>query len=189
MAFMTGSSATVERLWRELSDSLHGWFVRQTGNSHDADDLLQECFLRVHDRLGELQDESRLAAWIRSIARNLVTDWRRKRPDPEPVADDVAREEAETGLDEVVATWLEGMLGELSASDRETLRLTELEGATQREAADRLGLSLSAVKSRVLRGRDRLRERLLACCELEFDRRGGIVEYRQRKASSCGDDC
>ena len=186
MSSMTDTSQAVEQLWQRVSHSLHAWFEHQTRSADDADDLLQECFLRVHDRMGELKDEERLTAWIRTIARNLLTDWRRRRR-PDPVEGDVAQEERATGLDEVVAAWLEGMLEELAPADREALRMTELEGVTQREAAERLGLSLSALKSRVLRARERLRQRLLACCELEFDRRGGIVAYRQRSSRRCGE--
>ncbi len=179
---------TVTRLWGELSGSLHGWFVRRTGDEHEAQDLLSECFLRVHDRLGDVRDEERLAAWIRGIAKNLLVDYRRRRRE-EPVADSVelAGPAEEPGFDAVVASWLAPMIEELDEADRETLRLTELEGIAQRDAAERLGITLPALKSRVLRGRARLRTRILACCDLEFDRRGGIVAYRRRCASRCGD--
>lgn len=180
----------VTRLWEELAGSLRGWFVRRTGDEHAAEDLLSECFLRVHDRLDGVRDEERLAAWIRGVARNLLVDWRRRRREEE-LAEAGAVEAAEDvgvtgGLDAVVASWLEPTIAELEADDREVLRLTELEGLPQRLAAERLGLSLPALKSRVLRGRGRLRERILACCELEFDRRGGIVAYRERHPD-CGD--
>jgi len=180
----------VTRLWEELAGSLRGWFVRRTGDEHAAEDLLSECFLRVHDRLDGVRDEERLAAWIRGVARNLLVDWRRRRREEElaeagavAAAEDVG---VTGGLDAVVASWLEPTIAELEADDREVLRLTELEGLPQRLAAERLGLSLPALKSRVLRGRGRLRERILACCELEFDRRGGIVAYRERHPD-CGD--
>ncbi len=181
------ADATVTRLWQELSGSLRAWFVRRTGDEHVADDLLQECFLRVHDRLGDVRDEERLAAWLRGIARNLLVDWRRARPAPGVGADveEVADQVEETGLDGVVATWLAPAIQELSTSDRQVLELTELEGVAQREAAARLGLTLPALKSRVLRGRERLRRRILDCCELEFDRRGGIVAYRERSSNCC----
>jgi len=179
---------TVTRLWGELSGSLRSWFVRRTGDEHEAADLLSECFLRVHDRLGDVHDGEHLTAWIRGIARNLPIDQRRRRHEQSVVdSTEFAGPAEEPSLDAVVASWLAPMIEELGPADRETLQLTELQGLTQREAADRLGISLPALKSRVLRGRARLRTRILACCELEFDRRGGIVAYRKPCASRCSD--
>lgn len=59
------------------------------------------------------------------------------------------------------------------------------EGLTQIEAASRAGLSLSGMKSRVQRGREQLRERVLACCEVDLDRRRSIARFESRGAG-CG---
>ncbi len=183
--------ATVTRLFDELASSLHAWFLARTGDEHLADDLVQECFLRVHDRLGDVRDHARFAGWIRGIARNLVTDWRRARREPEAAElEELTASEEEPNLDAVVASWLTPAIDELEPADREVLRLTELEGVSQARAAEELGLSLPALKSRVLRGRARLRDRITACCELAFDRRGGIVGYRRRAGDPDDDaDC
>ena len=66
---------------------------------------------------------------------------------------------------------------------------TELEGLTQKAAAERVGLSLSGMKSRVQRGRAQLRQRLLECCHIEFDRRGRVVEYEVQECAACGPGC
>src|SRR5215203_6636925 len=68
---------------------------------------------------------------------------------------------------------------------RRAIELTELEGMTQAAAAERLGLSLPGAKSRVQRGRARLRTMLLRCCEIETDRRGGVVAFELRDGESC----
>ena len=75
-----------------------------------------------------------------------------------------------------------------AARDLRGLELTELEGKTQGEAAESLGLSLSGMKSRVQRRRTKLKEVLLDCCHVELDRRGGVVGYepRNRERCSCG---
>ena len=79
-----------------------------------------------------------------------------------------------------LARCLVPLLNELPEPYRQVLRLTEFEGATQREAASQLGLSLSGAKSRVQRARKMLREVLLKCCRVELDRRGGVVDYEAR---------
>jgi len=64
---------------------------------------------------------------------------------------------------------------------REAITLTELEGRTQREAAQMLGISLSGMKSRVQRGRAKLRGMLEACCKVAVDARGKVIACEPRK--------
>jgi RNA polymerase sigma-70 factor (ECF subfamily) len=81
------------------------------------------------------------------------------------------------------------MIERLSEDYRQAITLVDLEGLTQHEAAERFGLSVSGMKSRVQRGRRQLREMLEACCTIALDRRGGVADYdlRDQKTNSCGD--
>lgn len=72
---------------------------------------------------------------------------------------------------------------------REALTLTEIEGLTQREAAAMLGVSLSGMKSRVQRGREKLRAVLKQCCEIALDARGRLIGFEPRAHNSCGQGC
>ncbi len=81
------------------------------------------------------------------------------------------------------------MVWELLDNYRRAIELTDLEGMTQ-AAAERLGLSLPGAKSRVQRGRARLKKMLLRCCEIETDRRGRVIAFETRDGegrASCGD--
>ena len=78
-------------------------------------------------------------------------------------------------------------LNEVPQPYRQAIALTELGGLTQKEAAREAGLTLSGMKARVQRGRKKLKEVVLDCCEVELDRRGGLVGYRRRDGSPCGD--
>jgi RNA polymerase sigma-70 factor (ECF subfamily) len=60
-----------------------------------------------------------------------------------------------------------------------------LEGLTQKELAERLGISLSGAKSRVQRGREQLKEMLHECRTFEFDRRGKVTECQPRARGGC----
>ena len=192
METMTRTPA-IEALWRESSARLQAWFERETGDASEAEDLLQETFVRVHERLDTLVDAGSLRAWVGTIARNVLVDHRRRRGTrAAAVADEAAlpsAREPDDGLESVVAGWLEAYLAELEPADSEALRLVDLEGRTQRELAERQGLSLSGAKSRVQRARARLRERLEACCAFAFDARGGIVDYRPRGRDGCQGSC
>ena len=168
-----------EVIWIELSDRLRRFLARRVDDEGDAEDILQDVFLRIHTRRDTLLDESKLTSWAYQVARNAIADhYRGRRPiallpesmaAPEPPTDDVTRE---------LLPGLPPMLARLSTEDREALILTEVEGLTQRELADRLGLSLSGAKSRVQRARKKLRLAFVDCCHVELDRRGGVASYQ-----------
>lgn len=183
----------LETLWRESSARLRGWFEQRTGSAADAEDLLQETFLRVHERLETLENAASVRAWLGTTARNVLLDHLRRRGSGVTAvrADDelVSGPGPEPNLDGVVAGWLQDFLRELEPADAEALVLVDLEGHTQRELAERQGLSLSGAKSRVQRARARLRARLEACCAFALDARGGILDARRRADGRCAEGC
>ncbi|MEX1366823.1 MAG: sigma-70 family RNA polymerase sigma factor [Nannocystaceae bacterium] len=150
------------------------------------DDLVQEVLLRVHDRRDQLLDDERLAGWVRRIAANVISDHYRRgrRRDPEALPEELAAPRPDSADDPtdraLLAAWLGVTVRALPEHHREVLELTELQGLTQREAAELLGLSLPAVKARVRRGRAELLRRLERCCHLELDHRGALVGYAPR---------
>jgi RNA polymerase sigma-70 factor (ECF subfamily) len=83
---------------------------------------------------------------------------------------------------------IEPLLSEVPQPYREAIELTELGGMTRKDAAARLGLSESGMKARVQRGRSKLKDVLLDCCNVELDHRGGLLDYERRTQSNC-DNC
>ena len=100
-----------------------------------------------------------------------------------PLLDDLDDEDA--ALREL-ATCLAPMLSQLAPAYQEAVRIVDLEGVTQQEAARRAGVSLSGMKSRVQRGRQQLRAVLEACCRIDLDHRGSIAGYAARHPDACG---
>ncbi len=179
---------STKQLWERFSDELKGFIGRRVRDGHLAGDLLQETFVRIHEGLGSLKDDERVLAWVYRVARNTIADHFRstaeKRADE--AADVPAQEPELDNYNEDVGQWLLEMLPSIPDRYRAAVELAEVEGLTQREVGERLGLSLSGAKSRVQRGRALLRDMLLGCCHLEFDRRGNVVDYERRgTCSSC----
>ncbi|SHM65980.1 RNA polymerase sigma factor, sigma-70 family [Caldanaerovirga acetigignens] len=79
---------------------------------------------------------------------------------------------------------LRNMIENLPDKYKQAIILTELGGLTQKELAQKLGISISGAKSRVQRRRRMLKEKFFECCEFQFDRFGNVIEY-QHKESSC----
>ncbi len=169
----------VETVWTDFGDALKGYILKRVGEEQAAEDILQDVFLKIHGGIAGLSDERRLQGWIYRIARNAVVDYYR-RPHaglelPEDLA--AAEDEDDYKMERELASSLRAMVEQLPEDYRQALVLTVFEGLTQKEVAERLGLSLSGAKSRVQRARERLRDMLLDCCHFEFDRRGRVIDY------------
>ncbi len=183
-------SDEVSDLWGRFADPLRTAWLRRGVRAADADDLLQETFLRIQRGLPRLRESAVVTAWVRAIARNVLADHRRARApvvleEPERVED----EARDPSLDAVAAGWLRGMIERLPPVDRSVLVLSDLEERPLAEVAARTGLSLTATKSRVQRGRRKLQRLLVECCRFETDRRGGIVGYERRGPRCIAEGC
>jgi RNA polymerase sigma-70 factor (ECF subfamily) len=95
--------------------------------------------------------------------------------------DQLSGEDEESAMRELAAC-LKPLMRNLATADQEALRLVEFQGVTQVDAARRLGLSTSGMKSRVQRARLRLRSALEDCCRVALDARGGVLGH-----DGCGD--
>lgn len=185
------SPPTTAELWQRLGADLAQFIRRRVHDAHTADDLLQETFLRIHRRLDSLENAERVAAWVYQVARNVVADhFRRQSSVLLSIADEVAAEEdAERDLVCRAGPWLRTMIDELPDTYRDAVRLAELDGQSQQEIANRLGISLAAAKQRVQRGRQHLRQMLDRCCTFERDRHGNVVDYEPKPDRTMCRDC
>ena len=178
--------------WEELRGNIRRFIGRRVADAAAVEDMTQEVLLRAHVRRGELPTAEALRHWSFRVAANLVVDRHRRRgreaaPEGLPAAEtEDERDAAREGRG--LAACLPRMIEGLPARYRRALELVDLAGMTQQDAAPALGLSVSGAKSRVQRGRAELRRRLLACCRVELDKRGGVVGYEPTAESKqyCG---
>ncbi|MFO0547956.1 MAG: sigma-70 family RNA polymerase sigma factor [Polyangiaceae bacterium] len=169
-----------------LKDALRSYVARRVPSEH-IDDVVQDIFLRMHERAGDLREAERLPGWAFRVAQSVVADHHRKRRKevaaPNGDGDgDVLEEREGDNVNEVVAGWLRPLLTLLPDEYEEALTLVDVEGLPQRAYAERAGLSLSGAKSRVQRGRKMLEQLVRGCCDLEVDARGNILGYERRCA-------
>lgn len=191
---------TTEELWQLVHDGLRAFIAKRVNDHGHVDDILQEVFARAHRQMDSVNDPCRLVSWIYQITRNAIIDHYRK---PErlrevpaglssklEVLNDGSRILETTGgaaeLRAELAGCLRPMIERLPRDYREAIILVELKGLTQQAAAKQMGISLSGMKSRVQRGRARLKQMLDDCCLIELDRRGGVIDYQSRTE---GDSC
>ena len=172
--------------WAGLQAQLRPFVARRIPTP-EVDDVLQNIFLRVQRGLVNLRDDERFGPWIYQLARSAIADHHRAVA-RQPLAPDEAVDDTEKAaisdddnrVEQELATHVAPFVAALPSPYREALTLTELEGLTQKEAAEMVGVPLSTMKSRVQRGRQRLREIFDACCEISLDARGHVVGCEPR---------
>jgi RNA polymerase sigma-70 factor (ECF subfamily) len=166
-------------IWDRFSDQLRLFIYRRVTDRQDAEDLLQDVFLKIHSHIDSLHSEERLAPWVYQIARNTITDYYRNRKPTVELPDTLQAEQEEIEQDPIsrLAFGVKGMIESLPEIYQQPLILSEIYGVKQAEVADHLGLSVSGAKSRIQRGKAMLKQSLLDCCHFEFDRRGSVIDY------------
>lgn len=169
------------RAWRQHKDELRSFLVHRSGSGAEADDLLQEVFLRALAQGADFCEVANPRAWLFQVARNLLIDRLRLTKAQVPLPDDLSAEAPqEIEPVDLLSHCLPRVLSELSPEDRAAIVSCDIEGMTQKTFAERQGLSLPAAKSRVLRARSRLRAQLSEACRLEFDEQGKVCSFVPR---------
>jgi RNA polymerase sigma-70 factor (ECF subfamily) len=177
---------TVETIWKDFAQKLSQFIGSRVTDAATAEDILQDVFVKIHSRLDQLEDPAKLQSWIYLIARNAIIDHYRTRKETTDVPESLPAEAPsdDPELDGLKAAFRR-MVYSLPEPYREAVVLTELEGLTQKELAERAGISLSGAKSRVQRGREQLKDMLLDCCRFEFDARGRVMDCEPRSGDGC----
>ncbi len=175
-----------ERLWKEFADELGGFLRARVGSEVEAEDLRQEVFLKLQNHLEANHTIHDLGAWLYRSARNAVIDHYRTRKASEPI-DDALPGESDQGDPDMAPLMasFRRMIHALPDGYREAVILADIEERPHKEVAGRLGLSLPATKSRILRGRLMLRKNLDDCCRFERDRRGTVIDCMPRVPRAC----
>lgn len=178
---------TTERLWQEFKDVLYRFILKHIGDPDEAQDILQDVFVKIHTHLHTLQEEERVASWVYQITRNTIIDHQRSRKNHFNLDDVllVADLKPEPDVTQELASGLSDFINNLPEPYRTAVIMTELEGKKQSDLSQEWGISPSGAKSRVQRGRQMLKDALLECCHFEFDLRGNVLDYIPRPEHCC----
>ena len=185
-------SDCTEYIWKEYHDKLYGFILSRVNNPSVSDDILQEVFMRILSRIDTLKDCDKLQNWIYQITRNAIIDHYRGQKKTSELPSMLTELEAETSdtVRKDINNCLMPMIESLPDPYRESIMLSEIKGKTQKEVAQKQGISLSGAKSRVQRGRAMIKDMMFGCCQFEFDQRGNVIDYECKDGSDCQcDDC
>jgi RNA polymerase sigma-70 factor (ECF subfamily) len=171
-----------ETIWNEFSSKLRQFILLRVSDPEAAEDILQDVFIKIHNRIDTLNDQDKLESWIYQITRNAIIDYYRAQKVTLDLDEKLTAPEDEDAEDaeKQLAPSLKAMVNALPRDYREAILLTEFDGMSQKELGERLGISFSGAKSRVQRAREKLKGMLLDCCHFEFDHFGKVIDYKPR---------
>lgn len=176
-ALKAGDRAAFAQMVNEFSDPIYRLGLKMTGNSADAEDVLQETFLKAICSISSFEARSSLSTWLYRIALNEALMLLRKRKPELQLAEEHADEEEDeqSSAFEIVdwccipenellsgeaRQFIQKAIDALPERLKVVFLLRDMEGLSIRETADALGLTETAVKTRLLRARFRLRQEL-----------------------------
>lgn len=170
--------------WARHEAELRRWLLKRAPIGSEVDDILQDVFIKVLRQGERLKDVAQPRAWLFEITRNTLTDRLRSRHDELPLPEglDEVPDEVEVAhpLDALAQACLPRVLSEFDPDDREIIEWCDLKGMKQADFAHIRNLSLPAVKSRLLRARKRMKERMTTACRVTFDESGCVADFVPR---------
>ncbi len=182
-----GDSEAFGELMNRYQNKIYRLAKHITQNDEDAEDVLQEAFLKAYEHLDRFQGNSKFYTWLVRIAVNEALMKLRKRRGDRTVPLDEPVDTGEEMVNREIAVWednpeqrysreemqqiLDEAIQDLKPDFRTVFLLRDIEELSTEETAEALGVSVPAVKSRLLRARLALREKLTR----KFNRKGEDV--------------
>ncbi|MEM8933634.1 MAG: sigma-70 family RNA polymerase sigma factor, partial [Acidobacteriota bacterium] len=163
-----GDAAAFEEVYARFADMIYNLCYRMAGNRQEAEDLTQEVFLRIHRHLARFDGRAALKTWIYRVTLNHcrsklgrkkypTADLREETEEGGVQLVDERRGPEEQALADDAARRISRALRQVAPKFREAVILRDIEGMSYDEIAEVLGVRIGTVRSRIARGRDRLR--------------------------------
>lgn len=145
-----------QELYQRFAPKMFGVCLRYAGNSEEAEDILQEGFIKVFNKIGSFRGEGSFEGWIRRIFVNTAIEQYRKKIYLQPITD--VEENTIEGkyvsvLDELAEKDIVQLVQQLSPGYRTVFNMYVVEGYTHRQIAENLGISEGTSKSQLSRAR------------------------------------
>lgn len=184
---MNQKTTTVEQAWQEYQGKLISFIRSKVDTLEDAEDILNDVFAALIKKTRNDGTLDNIASWLYRVTRNRIVDYYRAKRKFEELPEDLASESEDNDIIGQLSRCMLPMIKALPETFQQPLILSEIEGKKYKQVAYELGLTLPAVKSRILRGRVKLHKSLVSCCTLYRDNTGKIMDYEKNITNSCND--
>ena len=182
----------VAGIYKQFHSELLNYIKSKIRSHEDAEDILQNVFIKISSNLDKLTEDVKLKNWIFTITRNAIIDYyrinasKKKLGVNEEITDDIPEHEdsdSTKGLDQCMSS----MIGLLPDEYREIIVESEIKGVKQKDLAEKYGVAYPSMRSKVQRGRERLKELFHNCCHIETDNLGNIIDAQGK--NDCAGPC
>lgn len=172
-------------VYTEFHRSLLSYVRSKIRSKEDAEDILQNVFIKISANANALSEKEKLQSWLFTVTKNAVIDYYRMKANKRSVQwDEVFAEQlqdeetldATKGLDECIAT----MIALLPDEYRSIVEDAELHGIKQKDLAEKYNMAYPSMRSRVQRGRERLKQLFYNCCHIQTDSHGNVLQAHGR---------
>jgi RNA polymerase sigma-70 factor (ECF subfamily) len=171
-----------KNIWTEYHTNLERFIASKVKDEQVTKDILQEVFIKVHTKIEQLTDSTKLKSWLFSIARNAVMDYFKSISNTQELTHEELAPEVEGSNSHSEQDCLSGIINHLPNKYKRPLYLANIKGVKQSDIAQKLNLPLPTVKSQIQRGRKLILEGYMDCCDYKLDSKGKLVGEHKEKA-------
>ncbi|AXP81917.1 ECF RNA polymerase sigma factor SigH [Mariniflexile rhizosphaerae] len=171
------NDCNIFEIWEEYKASLLGYIKKRVADNDDANDILQDVLLKSYQFCSKGKTVLHLKSWLYKITQNTIIDYYKKVNKTIPFDMDPQHEQNEQSLLGEASEYIKALLNLLPDKYAIPLYMYDLEGIEQKTISEKLNLTLPNTKSRIQRGRVKLKERFLECCNVAFDEKGEMISF------------
>lgn len=186
----------VQEIWNSFNQELRNYVTRKVRDEDLANDIVQEVFEKVIKNIRRINDVENIQEYLYKITRNTIADSFRSRKLVFEEFEQTKAENSAFSNNESVEVSHEASLNTIVSEEcvqpfidrlptkyKEALIASEINNMPQKELAEQLNISYSGAKSRVQRGKEKLKNLLQDCCNFEHDAYGNLI---QANSKNCG---
>lgn len=162
-------------------EELKGYINSKTGNIHDSEDLVQEVMLVLLNAYSNGTDIKNMRAWLYRVTKNILLNYFRDKKSFDSEQKLELEDKDHPEFDLILADYVFPMISLLDSQYRETMELVEIKGKSLKEVSKIQDEKLSTIKMRVKRGREKLRELIFQCCDVNEDQNGVVQSCQIKK--------
>jgi len=173
----------IEQIWSRFGQQLADFICHKTNHQDHCHDILQEVYIKMARNIEKIEKVDNVLPYLIKIANNTVVDYHRERQGNVSIGGASAdlpttnshTSAAEDPTTRLAHSFMLELIETLPPHYRHALVRTELEGISQKQLAEELGISYSGAKSRVQRAKEMIRQSILNCCNYKFDSYGNVI--------------
>jgi len=174
---------------QDLYQPLLLYVKKRVNQREDAEDLTQEVFLKLSK--SDSKKIENVKSWVYTIAKNTIIDYYRKsKLHLEEIEGDFVEESYnDQNAVEELSSCITSYIEQLPAQYRDIMRMHEMEGIPQKDIAQKLNMNYVTVRSKIQRGRRKLKDIFTDCCTIEQGGKGSIMDYHKKGCGPKGSAC